>query len=42
MRRVCEAAKVAVEEGARPENITGGSGFGGSFGAPTESDISQV
>jgi len=42
VRRVREAAKVAVEEGARPEDITGGPGFGGSFGAPTESDISQV
>jgi len=34
--------KGVVEEGARLEDIEGGSVAGGSSGAPTESDASQV
>ena len=41
-RRAREAAKDDVEEGARLEDITGGSVPGGSSGALTESDASQV
>ena len=41
-RRAREAAKGVVEEGARLEDIAGGSVAGGSSGAPTESDASQV
>ena len=41
-RRAREAAKDVVEEGARLEDIGGGSVAGGSSGALTESDASQV
>ena len=41
-RRAREAAKDVVEEGARLEDIAGGSVAGGSSGALTESDDSQV
>ena len=41
-RRAREAVKDVVEEGARLEDIAGGSVAGGSSGAPTESDASQV
>jgi len=41
-RRACEAAKDVVEEGARLEDIAGGSVAGRSSGALTESDASQV
>ena len=41
-RRAREAAKDVVEEGAHLEDIAGGSVAGGSSGALTESDASQV
>ena len=40
VRRAREAAKDVVEEGARLEDIAGGSVAGGSSGALTESDAS--
>ncbi|KAG2643776.1 hypothetical protein PVAP13_2KG348189 [Panicum virgatum] len=42
VRRAREAAKDVVEEGARLEDIAGGSVAGGSSRALTESDASQV
>ena len=42
VRRAREAAKDVVEQGARLEDIAGGSMAGGSSGALTESDASQV
>ena len=39
-RRAREAAKDVVEEGARLEDIAGGSVAGGNSGALTESDAS--
>ena len=42
VRHAREAAKDVVEEGARLEDIAGGSVTGGSSGALTESDASQV
>ena len=41
-RRVRETAKDVVEEGARLEDIAGGSVAGGCSGALNESDASQV